>query len=135
MDANYATMAAKMAYKMAGITDPKKEINIAEVDDRFSFKELQHLEALGLAESGDAGKMLDAGNLDLKGSLPTNTSGGSLGIGNCFEATGLQKALEIVLQLRGHAGKRQVNNAETGIAQSWRGIPSGSGAVAIFGRD
>jgi acetyl-CoA C-acetyltransferase len=134
MDANYAAMAAKMAYKMAGITDPKKEINIAEIDDRFSFKELQHFEALGLAEVGEAGKMLDAGDLDLKGTLPTNTSGGSLGIGNCFEATGLQKALEIVIQLRGHAGKRQVSNAETGIAQSWRGIPSGSGAVAIFGR-
>jgi acetyl-CoA C-acetyltransferase len=135
MDADYATNAAKMAYKMAGISNPKNEINIAEVDDRFSFKELQHLEALGLAEPGYAGKMLDSGDLDLKGSLPTNTSGGSLGMGNCFEATGLQKALEIVLQLRGHAGKRQVNNAVTGIAQSWRGIPSGSGAVAIFGRD
>jgi acetyl-CoA C-acetyltransferase len=134
MDANYATIAAKTAYKMAGIKDPKKEINIAEVDDRFSYKELQHLEAIGLAEQGEAGKMLDMGDLDLKGTIPTNISGGSLGIGNCFEATGLQKALEIVIQLRGHAGKRQVSNAETGIAQSWRGIPSGSGAVAIFGR-
>jgi len=134
MDAGYATMASKMAYKMAGIQDPKKEIDIAEVDDRFSFKELQHLEALGLAESGEASKMLENGELDLKGSLPTNTSGGSIGIGNCFEATGLQKALEIVLQLRGHAGKRQIGNVQTGIAQSWRGIPSGSGAVAVFGR-
>jgi acetyl-CoA C-acetyltransferase len=134
MDANYATLASKMAYKMAGITDPKKEINIAELDDRFSYKELQHLEAIGLAKPGEAGKMLDSGDLDAKGSLPTNVSGGSLGMGNCFEATGLQKALEIILQLRGHAGKRQVTGAETGIAQSWRGIPSGSGAVAIFGR-
>jgi acetyl-CoA C-acetyltransferase len=134
MNADYATMAAKMAYKMAGIDSPKKDIDIAEVDDRFSYKELQHLEALGLTESGEAAKMLDDGNLELKGSLPTNTSGGSLGIGNCYEATGLQKALEIILQLRGHAGKRQVSNANTGIAQSWRGIPTGSGAVAIFGR-
>jgi len=134
MDANYATMASKMAYKMAGIQDPKKEINIAEVDDRFSYKELQHFEALGLAEPGEASRMLDVGELDLKGSLPTNTSGGSLGVGNCFEATGLQKALEIVIQLRGHAEKRQVSGAQIGIAQSWRGIPSGSGAVAIFGR-
>ena len=47
----------------------------------------------------------------------------------------LQKALEIVIQLRGHAGKRQVPNLQTGVAQSWRGIPSGSGAVAVFGRD
>jgi acetyl-CoA C-acetyltransferase len=134
MDAGYATMASKMAYKMAGINNPREEIDIAEVDDRFSYKELQHLEALGLAEPGEAAKMLENGELDLKGSLPTNTSGGSLGIGNCFEATGLQKSLEIVMQLRGHAGKRQVSDIKTGIAQSWRGIPSGSGAVAIFGR-
>jgi acetyl-CoA C-acetyltransferase len=134
MNADYAKMSANMAYKMAGITNPKKEINIAEIDDRFSYKELQHLEALGLAESGEAGMMIDEGALEVNGSLPTNVSGGSLGIGNCFEATGLQKALEIVIQLRGHAGKRQVSNAEVGIAQSWRGIPSGSGAVAIFGR-
>jgi acetyl-CoA C-acetyltransferase len=135
MDAKYATMASKMAYKMAGIANPKKEIDIAEVDDRFSYKELQHLEAIGLSEPGEARKMLDSGDLDLKGSLPTNISGGSLGIGNCFEATGLQKALEIVTQLREHAGKRQIANAQIGVAQSWRGIPSGSGAVAVFGRE
>jgi len=134
MDAGYATMASKMAYKMAGLTNPKKEIDIAEVDDRFSFKELQHLEALGLADPDNASTMLEEGALEVKGSLPTNISGGSLGIGNCFEATGLQKALEIVIQLRGQAGKRQVSDAEIGIAQSWRSIPTGTGAVAIFGR-
>jgi len=134
MDAGYATMASKMAYKMAGINHPKKEIDIAEVDDRFSYKELQHLEALGLTDPGKAANLLEEGSLDLKGSLPTNISGGSLGMGNCFEATGLQKALEIVMQLRGQAGKRQISDAEIGIAQSWRGIPTGSGAVAIFGR-
>ena len=61
-------------------------------------------------------------------------TGGSLGIGNCLEATGLQKSLEIVTQLRGHAGKRQVEDAEVGLVQSWRGIPTGTGAVAIFRR-
>jgi acetyl-CoA C-acetyltransferase len=134
MEAEYATKAAEMAYKMAGIEKPSKEIDIAEVDDRFSYKELQHLEAIGLARSGEAAQLLEEGALDMKGSLPTNTSGGSLGVGNCFEATGLQKALEIVTQLRGYAGKRQVKDAEIGIAQSWRGIPTGSGAVAIFQR-
>lgn len=134
MDAAYATNAAQMAYKMAGISQPRKDIHIAEVDDRFSFKELQHLEAIGLAKPGEAAKLLENGELDLKGSLPTNTSGGSLGVGNCLEATGLQKSLEIVTQLRGLAGKRQVPNARVGLAQAWRGIPSGSGAVAIFER-
>lgn len=134
MDAAYATKAAKMAYKMAGILQPRKEIDIAEVDDRFSYKELQHLEAMGLARPGEAAQMLEEGVLDVKGSFPTNTSGGSLGVGNSLEATGLQKSLEIVTQLRGYAGKRQVPGAEIGIAQAWRGIPSGSGAVAIFKR-
>ncbi len=135
MNAKYATEASKLAYKMAGIYNPRKEIDIAEVDDRFSYKELQHLEAIGFADSGESAKMLEQGEFDLNGSLPTNISGGSLGVGNCFEATGLQKSLEIVMQLRGHAGKRQVKDANIGIAQSWRGIPSGSGAVAIFGRE
>ena len=134
MDAGYAAKAGEMAYRMAGIKRPRKEIHITEVDDRFSFKELQHLEALGLARPGEAAQMISEGEMDVKGSLPTNVSGGSLGVGNCFEATGLQKSLEIVTQLRGHAGKRQVEDADVGLAQSWRGIPSGSGAVAIFER-
>lgn len=134
MDAGYAKIAGKMAYKMAGITEPKKEIDVVEVDDRFSYKELQHLEALGFARPGEAGYLIEEGVLEIKGSLPTNTSGGSLGVGNCLEATGMQRSLEIVTQLRGHAGKRQVADVEVGLAQSWRGIPTGTGAVAIFKR-
>ena len=134
MDAEYARKSAKMAYKMAGITNPQKEINIAEVDDRFSYKELQHLEALELAEKGEAGQLAEEGSFDIEGTMPTNMSGGSLGVGNCLEATGMQKALEIVTQLRGHACKRQVSDVERGIAQAWRFLPSSSGAVAIFER-
>jgi acetyl-CoA C-acetyltransferase len=111
-----------------------KEVDVVEVDDRFSYKELQHLEALGFAEPGEAARLLEEGMLELKGSLPTNVSGGSLGMGNCLEASGLQRSYEIVVQLRGDAGRRQVPDAEVGVAQSWRGIPSGSGAVAVFER-
>lgn len=134
MFADYAARAAEMAYRMAGLSSPRNEIDLVEVDDRFSFKELQHLEGIGLARPGEAGELLAEGELGPDGSLPTNVSGGSLGVGNCLEATGLQKSLEIVTQLRGNAGKRQVEDAEIGLAQSWRGIPSGSGAVAIFER-
>jgi acetyl-CoA C-acetyltransferase len=135
MFADYAAKAGEMAFRMAGLSSPSSEVDIAEVDDRFSFKELQHLEALGLARPGEAANLLAEGELGIDGSLPTNISGGALGIGNCLEATGLQKSLEIVSQLRGHAGKRQVDDVEVGLAQSWRGIPSGSGAVAIFERE
>ncbi len=134
MDAEYAKKASKMAYKMAGITEPRKEICVAEVDDRFSYKELQHLEALGFARPGEAGQLAEEGALEIDGSMPTNMSGGAIGVGNCLEATGMQKALEIITQLRGHAGKRQIPDVERGLAQAWRFIPSGSGAVAIFER-
>ncbi len=135
MDAGYARQAVNMATKMAKLKDPKKALDVVEVDDRFSYKELQHIEALGLAGPGEAAQLLEEGELYKDGSLPTNLSGGSMGVGNCLEATGLQRSLEIITQLRGLAGKRQVTDAETGLAQSWRGIPSGTGAVAIFSRN
>jgi acetyl-CoA C-acetyltransferase len=128
--AKYAKKAAKMAYKMAGIGP--KDIGFAEVDDKFSYKELQHLEAVGLAEKGEAGKDLEAGRFSADGDLPVNVSGGSLGCGNLIEAAGLHRALEVVLQLRGDADIQL--DANTGLAQSWRGVPTSTGAVAIFGR-
>lgn len=128
----HTELAAKMAYKIAGIKNPRKEICLAETDDMFSYKELQNLEALGLCRSGDAGKLTEEGVTGRDGDLPVNSSGGLLGVGYSLEASGLQKLLEIVLQLRGEAGKRQIPNAETGLAQVWRGIPTASGAVAVL---
>jgi acetyl-CoA C-acetyltransferase len=61
-----------------------------------------------------------------------NVSGGSLGWGNLLDATGLGRALEVVLQLRGTAGARQLKHAQVGLAQSWRGVPTTSGAVVIL---
>ncbi len=131
--AMYAYKAAKMAYKLAGITNPPKEIQFAEVDDRFAFKELQHIEALQLAKKYETGTLLEEGYFDRDGALPVNVSGGSLGVGNLLECTGGQKALEVVLQLRGEAGKRQLKDVELGVAQAWRYVPTASGAVAVFG--
>ena len=134
-EAIYAKLAGEMAYKIAGIKHPKKIIDFAEVDDTFSYKELQHLEALKLCHRGEAGSMIEAGATQREGELPINVSGGSLGIGHLVEATGLQKVLEVVLQLRGEAGSRQLSNVEVGLAQSWRGIPCASGAVAILSKE
>lgn len=128
----YAEKSARMAYRMAKITEPQEEIDFAEIDDKFSYKELQHMEALGLCERGAAGMLVREGVTKRDGSLPINPSGGSLGCGNLLEADGLKKAMEVVLQLRGDAGKRQIMDVETGIAQIWRGIPTASGAVAVF---
>lgn len=132
-DAAYVKHSAQMAYRQAGLENPKL-IDIAEVDDQFAFKALQHIEALGLARPGEAGYLMAQGALGPQGELAVNPSGGSLGCGHIMEASGLARALEVVLQLRGEAGQRQVEDAELGIAQSWRGLPHGTGAVAIFSR-
>lgn len=128
----YAERAAAMAYRMAGIESPGRAIRFAEVDDTFAYKELQHLEALGLCEAGQAGPMTVAGDTAASGRLPVNVSGGSLGAGHLLEATGLARVLEVVLQIRGQAGPRQLEDASTGLAQSWRGVPTTSGAVAVL---
>ncbi|MCK4724890.1 MAG: hypothetical protein KAT29_03775, partial [Anaerolineales bacterium] len=64
--------------------------------------------------------------------FPVNPSGGSLGCGNLLDATGLARALEVILQLRGAAGARQIEGVEVGLVQSWRGVPTTSGAVAVL---
>lgn len=132
-DAWYAEQAARMAYRLAKVRRPAAEFDVAEVDDRFSYKELQHLEALGLAKPGEAGRRVLKGDFALDGKAPVNPSGGSLGCGNVFEATGLHRASEVALQLRGEAGRHQVDGARVGVAQSWRFVPSASGAVAVLG--
>jgi acetyl-CoA C-acetyltransferase len=119
-----------MAYKNAK-TSPSK-IQLFEIDDKFSYKELQHLEALGVCGKGQAKDILRSGQLELGGKTPTNLSGGSLGVGNVLEASGLHRAYEAVVQLRKEAGKMQVE-AERALVQSWRGVPTATGAVAIMG--
>ena len=132
-EARYARLAGEMAYRTAGIRAPQQEIDFAEVDDTFAHKELLHLEALGLIASGAAGRETLRGATALGGSLPVNISGGSLGEGALLDATGLARALEVVLQLRGEAGARQLAGVHTGLAFAWRGLPTTSGAAVILG--
>ncbi len=131
-EARYARMAARQAYEMAGIERPRRQVQVAEVDDRFAYKELQHLEALALSGGYRAGQLLRDGYYNASGSLPVNPSGGSLGAGNLLEASGLYRVMEVARQVRGDAGGHQVHDASLGIAQSWRGLPTASGAVAVL---
>lgn len=131
-EAVYARLAAEMAYKKAGIHTPCKEVDFAEVDDLFSYKELQHVEALQLCRTGQAGRLVEEGSTRIGGYLPVNPSGGTLGMGWALEASGMQRLLEVVLQLRGEAGSRQLPDVEVGVAQSWRGVPTATGAVAVL---
>jgi acetyl-CoA C-acetyltransferase len=128
----YIEQAARMAYRQAGIGHPLQDIDFAEVDDTYAYKELQHLEALGFCRPGEAGPMIEQGATGPGGMLPVNVSGGSLGMGHLLDATGLARALEVVLQLRGDAGARQLDDVQIGLAQSWRGVPTTSGAVAVL---
>jgi acetyl-CoA C-acetyltransferase len=134
-EADATTRAAESAYRRAGIRDPGEEVDLAEVDDTYAFRELQHLEALGLGEAADVAALLEDGELDVDGDLPVNVSGGSLGQGNLFEANGLVRVLECVEQLRGEAGERQVEEAFVAVAQSARAMPSTSAAVAVLAND
>ena len=128
----YIEKAARMAYRQAGIQNPFNEIDFAEIDDTYAYKELQSLEALGVCGKGIAGALLKDGALDPAGEFPVNVSGGSLGVGHLLDATGLHRVLETVLQLRGEAGARQLEDVHVGLVQSWRGVPTTSGAVAVL---
>jgi acetyl-CoA C-acetyltransferase len=124
--------AGQMAYRQAGIRSPLQAVDFAEVDDTYAYKELQALEALGVCRTGEAGEMTADGVTYPDGDFPVNASGGSLGVGHLMDATGLGRALEAVLQLRGEAGTHQLEDVEIGLVQSWRGVPTTSAAVAIL---
>ena len=133
--ANYAKLCAKKAYKQAKIKNPMKDVDIFEVDDTYAYKELQHLEGLDIYQHGCAGRAALEGNLDEDGYTPVNLSGGVLGVGNGHEVNGLMRIAELVYQLRGIAGQRQLNDIGTGLAFSWRGIPTATGALAIVSNE
>ncbi len=116
----YLERAARMAYKMAKIDDPRKDLDFAEVYDPFDYKELHHMEGLMLAKKGEAPKLTREGLTQRDGDFPVNPSGGLLGVGNPIAAAGLMKVCEVFWQLRGEAGKRQVKkDVNRGLAQAW----------------
>ncbi len=130
----FLRMAADMAYAQAGVANPSRAFDVAEVEDRFSYAELLALEELRLVEEGSAHRRLEAGDLSRQGSLPVNPGGGSLAMGVAFEATGLARLLEAVLQLRGQAHPYQVEGAERAVVASWRGPPTFTGTVLVLSR-
>jgi len=132
--ATYIALASKQAYRQAKVRDPTHDIDIAEVDDTYSFKELEHVEALGLSGTSKAHSVLSQGVFDVDGSLPINASGGSIGMGHTLEMSGLVRVIELVEQLRGTAGNHQIDGVQVGIAQAWRGVPTASGAVVVLGK-
>ncbi|MBC7106974.1 MAG: thiolase domain-containing protein, partial [Firmicutes bacterium] len=119
---DYAYLAAKQAYDMAGIRNPREEIDVAEVYDPFTYQEMQHCEALGLCPEGGAGRMIDEGVSLREGRLPVNPSGGLLGEGNPIGA-GMSRLCWAYLQVKGKAGACQVpKEVNTAVANAWGGM-------------
>jgi acetyl-CoA C-acetyltransferase len=114
-----------MAYTMAG--KKPEDIDCAEVHDCFTIAEICITEALGFVEKGKGGPFVESGATSLDGKIPVNTSGGLKSKGHPVGATGVAQVIEIVHQLRGEAGERQVKGAKVGLTQNMGG--SGGSAV------
>lgn len=123
-------------YEMAGITNARQEVGLAQVHDCFSLTELLTYEDLGFCEKGSAKEHIKDGTFELTGDLPVNTDGGLKTFGHPTGATGVRMVYENVLQLRGKAGERQVKGAEGKFAVSHNigGHPTVCG-IAVLGRD
>ena len=113
------TLAAERAFKMAGKSP--KDVHVAEVHDCFTIAEIVVLEALGFCKPGEGGRQAESGRTALGGELPVNPSGGLKSKGHPVGATGVAQAVELVTQLRGDAGKRQVKGAKVALAQNMGG--------------
>ena len=121
--------AARKAYKMAGLTP--KDIDAVEVHDCFSINGLLAIEDLGFVEKGKAGSFVEDGMTEIDAQIPVNPSGGLKSRGHPLGATGIAQAAEIVWQLRGQAGKRQVKDIEVGMTHNIGGT-GGTAAVHIL---
>jgi acetyl-CoA C-acetyltransferase len=121
--------AAAKAYAASGRR--AKDVQVAEVHDCFTIAEIMVIEALGFVGRGRGGPASKGGETSREGPIPVNTSGGLKAKGHPVGATGAAQIFEIVTQLRGEAGKRQIKGARVGLAQNMGGS-GGSATVHIL---
>lgn len=124
--------AAKRAYAMAGISDPVREMDVAEISEEHSYQELLWTEGLGFCGPGGGAGLMEAGVSQMSGALPINPSGGVLA-GNPLGVAGAARVVEVVTQLRAEAGERQVEGARVGLAHGFTGACGQSHCVLILG--
>jgi acetyl-CoA acetyltransferase len=128
-------LAARRAYSQAGISP--KDISVAEVHDASAYAELNQIEMLGLCDFGESGPLTESGATALGGRIPINISGGLQSKGHPVAATGLGQIHELVTQLRGEAGSRQVGGARHAIAScggGFYGVEEAISCVTILER-
>ncbi len=119
------TFAAERAFKRANLRP--KDIDLLEVHDSYTINEILALEDLGLCKKGKGGELTESGATRLEGELPVNPSGGLKARGHPIGATGIAQAAELVVQLRGAAGPRQVKDAQRGLALN----TGGTGVISV----
>ena len=119
------SIASSKAFKQAKLTP--SDVQIAEVHDNFTISEILAIEDLGFFPKGEGGKATENGETEIGSKLAVNTSGGLKARGDPMGATGIAQIVELVTQLRGEAGKRQVPDAKVGLAQN----VGGTGATAV----
>ncbi|AOL16696.1 acetyl-CoA acetyltransferase [Sulfolobus sp. A20] len=120
--AEYMRIASEMAYKMAKVNSPRKHFDAVFVDDRYSYKELEHLEGLRISE--EPVKDLREGNFSPQGEIPVNPFGGHLAKGVPLEASGFSLLLDAIDYIRQGKGEKV-------LVASWRGIPTFTGSVLV----
>jgi acetyl-CoA C-acetyltransferase len=124
--------AAETAYRQAGIVDPRAELDVVECHDCFTITEIVNTEDLGLCGRGEGVALLESGATSAGGDIPVNLSGGLQACGHPVGATGVRMIAEIVDQVTGRAGDRQVPGARTGLAHTLGG-PGVISSVAVLG--
>nr|WP_269153218.1 thiolase family protein [Streptomyces halstedii] len=129
-DRHITRLLAERAYEEAGVGP--QDVDVAELHDATAFAEIQLTELLGLCEPGAGGEAAERGVTTLGGRLPVNPSGGLESKGHPLGATGLAQVYELVQQLRGEGGVRQVDRARIGIAENGGGFHSGEEAVSAI---
>jgi len=117
--------ASRQAYEMAGIKDPRKELDMAETHDCFSISELIANESLGFCPKGKAREDIDAGTFTQEGELPVNLSGGLKSFGHPIGASGCRETYEVYKQIQGKAEEpsRQLKNVQMGLIHNQGGLP------------
>jgi acetyl-CoA C-acetyltransferase/acetyl-CoA acyltransferase len=124
--------AAAGAYRQAGLGP--SDVDVVELHDCFTIAEIVATEGLGLFEPGAGGRAAAQGRTSLGGTIPVNPSGGLKARGHPVGATGAAQIAEVVTQLRGEAGPRQVDHARIGLTHTLGGNTA-SVLVSLFGRD
>ena len=121
---------AKRAYAAAGISP--REVSLAEVHDATTYGEISQPENLGFCGFGEGGRFAESGASDLGGTTPINTSGGLVSKGHPVGATGLSMVYELTKQLRGEAGRRQVEGARIALAENAGGTMGFDDAICAI---